>query len=172
MNLIVFLLINFLTMNHSIYQYQATAIDGTEIDFSQFKGKKLLIVNTASKCGFTPQYEDLQKLHEQFGEKITILGFPSNNFMGQEPGSNDEIAEFCQLNYGVTFQMFSKVDVKGKNQHPIYKWLSKSELNSWNDQSPSWNFCKYLIDEEGKLVKFFKSGTNPLDPEIISFINS
>ncbi len=153
----------------SIYRFEAEAIDGSVIDFKSFEGQKLLIVNTASRCGYTSQYEDLQKLHEQYGDKITVLGFPSNNFMGQEPGSNEEIAEFCKINYGVTFQMFAKIDVKGKDQHPIYEWLSSKEKNGWNDKAPSWNFCKYLIDEEGKLVKFFKSGTNPMDDEILSF---
>lgn len=154
----------------SIYEFNIEAIDGQTVDFSKYKGKKLMIVNTASKCGFTPQYEDLQKLHELYGDKIVILGFPSNNFMGQEPGSNLEIAQFCQKNYGVTFQLFAKIDVKGKNQHPLYQWLSSKELNGWNDKAPSWNFCKYLIDENGKLVKFYKSGTNPMDQEIIAFI--
>jgi glutathione peroxidase len=126
-------------------------------------------VNTASRCGYTPQYEDLQKLHELYSEDLTILGFPSNNFMGQEPGTNEEIVAFCKKNYGVTFQMFSKIDVKGKQQHPVYQWLSTKELNGWNDKSPSWNFCKYLIDEEGNLVKFLKSGHDPLSEEIIDF---
>jgi len=154
----------------SIYDIQAEAIDGSMIDFSAYKGKKLMIVNTASKCGFTPQYEDLEKLHELYGDQITILGFPSNNFMHQEPGSNEEIAEFCKANYGVKFQMFAKVDVKGKDQHPLYQWLTDKEANGWNDQAPTWNFCKYLIDENGKLVKFYKSKTNPMDKEIVEFV--
>ena len=153
----------------SIYDFQMEAIDGTTIDFRQYRGKKLLLVNTASKCGYTPQYEDLQKLHERYGDQLVILGFPSNNFMGQEPGSNDEIAEFCRLNYGVTFQMFNKIDVKGNNQHPLYQWLSDKELNGWNDKAPTWNFCKYLVNEQGELVKFFRSGTKPMDQEIIDF---
>lgn len=153
----------------SIYDFKVEAIDGTTIDFSEYKGKKLLIVNTASKCGYTPQYEDLQMLHEKYGDKLVILGFPSNNFMRQEPGSNLEIAEFCTKNYGVTFQMFAKLEVKGKDQHPLYKWLSSKDLNGWNDNAPSWNFCKYLVDENGKLVKFYKSGVKPMDQEIINF---
>ena len=153
----------------SIYDFQMEAIDGTTIDFRQYRGKKLLLVNTASKCGYTPQYEDLQKLHERYGDQLVILGFPSYNFMGQEPGSNDEIAEFCRLNYGVTFQMFNKIDVKGNNQHPLYQWLSDKELNGWNDKAPTWNFCKYLVNEQGELVKFFRSGTKPMDQEIIDF---
>ncbi len=153
----------------SIYDFKVEAIDGTTIDFSEYKGKKLLIVNTASKCGYTPQYEDLQTLHEEYGDKLVILGFPSNNFMGQEPGTNLQIAEFCSENYGVTFQMFAKVEVKGKDQHPLYKWLSNKDLNGWNDDAPSWNFCKYLIDENGKLVKFYKSSVKPMDQEILDF---
>lgn len=168
--LLFYLMINFMPLT-SIYDLQAEAIDGSVIDFSAYKGKKLLIVNTASKCGYTPQYTELQKLHELAGDKLTILGFPSNNFMGQEPGSNSEIAEFCKANYGVKFQMFAKVDVKGKDQHPLYQWLSSKEANGWNDQEPTWNFCKYLIDEDGKLVKFYKSGTSPLDKEILDFVN-
>lgn len=156
----------------SIYDFKVEEIDGTMIDFQQFEGKKLLIVNTASKCGFTPQYEGLQELHELYGDKIAILGFPSNNFLGQEPGTNLEIAEFCEANYGVTFQMFAKVDVKGKKQHPLYQWLSDQEKNGWNDKAPSWNFCKYLIDENGKLVHFYKSGVKPMDQKIIDFINN
>jgi glutathione peroxidase len=156
----------------SFYDFKMLAIDGTEIDLSKYKGKKVLVVNTASKCGFTPQYKDLEALHQKMGDKLVILGFPANNFMGQEPGSNTEIASFCQKNYGVTFQMFEKIDVVGKNQHPLYKFLSDKTLNGWNDQAPSWNFCKYLIDENGRLIKFYKSGVNPLDDEILNAVNS
>lgn len=156
----------------SFYDFKMLAIDGTEIDLSKYKGKKVLVVNTASKCGFTPQYKDLEALHQKMGDKLVILGFPANNFMGQEPGSNTEIASFCQKNYGVTFQMFEKIDVVGKNQHPLYKFLSDKTLNGWNDQAPSWNFCKYLIDENGRLLKFYKSGVNPLDDEIVNAVNS
>jgi glutathione peroxidase len=169
MTTILILILSLMNIS-SIYDFKVEAIDGTIIDFSEYKGKKLLIVNTASKCGYTPQYEDLQALHEKYGDKIVILGFPSNNFMGQEPGSNLQIAEFCTENYGVTFQMFAKLDVKGKDQHPLYKWLSSKDLNGWNDNAPSWNFCKYLIDENGKLVKFYKSGVKPMDQEIIDFV--
>lgn len=156
----------------SFYDFKMTSIDGTEIDLSQYKGKKVLVVNTASKCGFTPQYKDLEALHQKMGDKLVILGFPANNFMGQEPGSNEEIASFCQKNYGVSFQMFQKIDVVGKNQHPLYKFLSDKTLNGWNDQAPSWNFCKYLISEDGRLLKFYKSGVNPLDDEIVKAVNS
>lgn len=168
--MLILLLALSLMQTPTIYDFKAEAIGGTEIDFSQYKGKKLLIVNTASKCGYTPQYKDLQTLHERYGDQLVILGFPSNNFGRQEPGTNDEIAQFCEANYGVTFQMFNKVEVKGDEQHPLYRWLSSKDLNGWNDKAPSWNFCKYLIDENGKLVKFYKSGTNPLDKEIVEFI--
>ncbi len=154
----------------AFYQFEMKAINGQEIDFSQYKGKKVLIVNVASKCGFTPQYEQLQKLHEQYGDKVVILGMPANNFGKQEPGSNQEIASFCKLNYGVTFQMFQKVSVKGDDQHELYKWLSTKSMNGWNDQAPTWNFCKYLIDENGQLVKFYGSKVKPMSDEIINEI--
>ncbi|MEM1134302.1 MAG: glutathione peroxidase [Bacteroidota bacterium] len=154
----------------SFYDFKVNAIDGQEIDFSIYKNKKILIVNTASKCGYTPQYEDLQWLHENHGDKVVILGFPANNFGGQEPGANEEIAGFCKKNYGVTFQMFEKVDVVGKNQHPLYQWLTIPEKNGWNEQAPTWNFCKYLINEKGELVKFFGSGVNPGEESIVSLL--
>ena len=157
---------------NDFYDHKMKAIDGSMIDFNRYKGKKLLIVNTASRCGYTPQYEQLQKLHESYGDKITVLGFPSNNFMGQEPGTNEEIAKFCKINYGVTFQMFAKVDVKGKNQTPLYAWLSNKSFNGWNDKSPSWNFCKYIVDENGTLLKFFPSGTKPMDEDILNLVNN
>lgn len=155
----------------SIYDFKMPAITGEEIDFSRYKGKKMLIVNTASECGFTPQYEDLQKLHQQYGEKVVILGFPANNFGGQEPGNNQQIANFCQENYGVTFQMFSKISVKGEDMAPLYRWLTDKELNGWNTTAPNWNFCKYLINEEGELVKFYASAVNPMSSEILEDIN-
>lgn len=158
--------------SNRFYDLKAEAIDGSSIDFSQYKGKKLLIVNTASRCGYTPQYEDLQTLHEMFGDKITILGFPSNNFGAQEPGTNDEIAQFCKANYGVTFQMFAKTDVIGSNQHPVYQWLTNPSFNGKNEQAPTWNFCKYLIDENGELVSFHGAGTNPGESAIMDFVNA
>ena len=141
------------------------SLEGEVIDFNTYRGKKLLIVNTASKCGYTYQYEDLQKLHEQYGDKVTVLGFPANNFLWQEPASNNEIAEFCQKNYGVTFQMFEKISVKGRDKHALYKWLTAK-----SGESPSWNFCKYLIDEKGEVIGFFGKKVNPLDKEIIDKI--
>jgi glutathione peroxidase len=145
----------------SVYDFKINSIDGKEIDFSQYKGKDLLIVNVASKCGYTPQYTDLEKLHEDFGSKVVVLGFPANNFGSQEPGANAEIAEFCQKNYGVKFPMFEKVSVKGDDQHALYKFLKEK-----TGQEPSWNFCKYLVKPDGT-VKFFASKVKPLDKEII-----
>lgn len=146
----------------SVYDFKMNSLEGKNIDFSQYKGKTLLIVNTASECGYTPQYADLQKLHETLGDKVTILGFPANNFGGQEPGSNSEIAAFCKKNYGVTFQMFEKISVKGKDQHPLYAFLKEK-----TGQEPGWNFCKYLVKPDGT-IKFFKSSVKPMDKEITS----
>lgn len=146
----------------SFYDFDVKTIGGESFDLNILKGKKILIVNVASKCGYTPQYEDLQNLHEQFGDKVAILGFPANNFGGQEPGSNDDIAEFCQANYGVSFQMFEKISVKGADRHPLYSWLEKQR-----GEAPSWNFCKYLINEKGEVLGFYPSSVNPLDEKII-----
>lgn len=154
----------------NVFEVKVKTIDGKETDLSAYKGKKILIVNVASKCGYTRQYEDLQKLFSQYQDKLVVLGFPANNFMGQEPGSNAEIKGFCQKNYGVTFPMFEKISVKGSDMHPLYQWLSTKSLNGWNDQAPSWNFCKYLIDENGKLVKFYPSSVEPLSEEITSLL--
>ncbi|WP_317047943.1 glutathione peroxidase [Pseudochryseolinea flava] len=150
---------------NSIYDFKINSIDGKSVDFAKYKGKNLLIVNVASKCGYTPQYGDLEKLHELHGDKVTILGFPANNFGAQEPGSNLQIAEFCQKNYGVSFQMFEKVSVKGDDQHELYKWLQEK-----TGQEPSWNFCKYLVKADGT-VTFFPSKVSPLDPQIVDAIN-
>ncbi len=162
---------NTLPMQGSFYDFKLKSIDGKEIDFSTYKGKKVMLVNVASRCGYTPQYADLQKLHEQMGDKVTILGFPANNFGGQEPGTNAEIASFCKKNYGVTFQMFEKISVKGPDMHPLYQWLSDKSKNGWNDKAPTWNFCKYLVNEKGELTNFWASGVNPFDEEIIAAIN-
>jgi glutathione peroxidase len=148
-----------------IYDFKMKSLEGEEIDFSQFKGKNILIVNTASHCGFTPQYADLEKLHEQYGDKVVILGFPANNFLWQESGDNKEIATFCQRNYGVKFQMFEKISVKGKDKHPLYKWLEAK-----SGHVPTWNFCKYLLDVNGNVVGFYQSKVNPLSKEILDAI--
>ena len=153
----------------SFYTLSAKDINGKIINFSKFKGRKLLIVNVASKCGYTSQYKDLQELHRKYNDKITILAFPSNNFGFQEPGSNDQIEEFCDSNFGIEFQLFEKSDVRGKNSNDVYKWLSSIESNGWNDKSPRWNFFKYLIDENGNLSSIYSSNVNPLDKEIVDF---
>jgi len=146
----------------SIYDVKMKSLDGKEVDFGKFKGQKLLIVNTASKCGKTPQYEGLQKLHEQYGNKVTVLGFPANNFLWQEPGTSADIAEFCEMNYGVTFQMFEKISVKGSDQAPLYAWLQ-----SKTGAKPDWNFAKYLVNEDGTEVEFLNSNVQPLDSKIV-----
>ena len=154
----------------SFYDLKATSIDGKEINFEQFKGKKVLIVNTASACGYTYQYEGLQKLHDLYGEDVAVLGFPANDFMFQERGSDSDIADFCEKNYGVTFQMFSKITTRGKNQSPIYTWLTNKDLNGWNEKKPTWNFCKYLVNEDGDLVAFFDKSIKPLSKEITGLL--
>jgi glutathione peroxidase len=153
------------TVSGSIYDFKMKALDGKEVDFSQYKGKNLLIVNTASKCGFTYQYEELEKLHELYGEKVAVLGFPANNFLWQEPGGSEEIATFCQKNYGVKFQMFDKISVKGGDKAPLYKWLE-----SKSGKSPSWNFCKYVIDKTGNVTGFFPPQVKPMDKKIVEKI--
>ncbi len=155
----------------SIYDYTFIDIEGNEVSLADFKGKKLLIVNVASKCGFTPQYTELQELHEKHGDKVAIIGFPCDQFGGQEPGSEEDIQSFCQKNYGVAFLMASKIEVKGKDQHPIYTWLTTKEANGVDDSKVMWNFQKYLIDENGKLVESFKSGVSPMDEKIVSLLN-
>jgi glutathione peroxidase len=154
----------------SFHTLSALSLDGEKIDMSRYKGKKVVVLNVASKCGYTPQYADWQKFYESHNDRFEVLGFPCNQFMEQEPGTNAEIGAFCQKNYGVTFQMFDKVDVKGSNQHPVYRWLSTPELNGWNDKVPSWNFCKYLIDEEGNLTHFFGPKIKPDSPEFLEAI--
>jgi glutathione peroxidase len=152
----------------SFHDFKVKALTGNEIiDFSKYKGKKVIVINVASKCGYTPQYADWEAFYEKHKDKIEIVGFPANDFMRQEPGSNDEIAHFCQKNYGVTFQMLDKVSVKGKTQHEVYKWLSDKSLNGWNDKAPSWNFCKYVVDENGKLTNFFASDIKPNNLEFL-----
>ncbi|MGM0946636.1 MAG: glutathione peroxidase [Bacteroidota bacterium] len=159
------------TMESKFYDFKLKDLDGNEVSFEQFKGKKVLLVNVASKCGYTPQYEALQELHENYGDKIVILAFPANNFGGQEPGSNEEIKEFCSANYGVTFPVFEKISVKGFDKHPLYRWLSDEKENGWNNQEPSWNFCKYYVNEAGELEKFFPSSVTPLDEQILSLVS-
>jgi glutathione peroxidase len=154
----------------SIYEFDMKTLDGKTISLSRYKGKKMLIVNVASECGYTPQYKGLQELHEKYGSKVAVIGFPSNDFGGQEPGSAKDIELFCQKNYGVTFQLMEKISVKGGTMHPLYRWLSNKEDNGSCDEAPNWNFCKYLVDEHGKVVKFFRSKVEPMSEEITSLL--
>ena len=154
----------------SFYELSATTIDGESIEMKNFKGKKIIVLNVASKCGYTPQYADWQAFYEKNKNKFVVLGFPCNQFLSQEPGTAEEIETFCQKNYGVTFQMFDKIDVKGENQSSIYKWLTDPSKNGWNSNVPSWNFSKYLIDENGKLLNYFGPKIKPDSPEFLSAI--
>lgn len=159
--------------NTSIHQFTVTDIDGKEFNLAALKGKKVMVVNTASKCGLTPQYEQLEAVYDQFKDSnFVIVGFPANNFMSQEPGSNEEIAEFCQKNYGVSFPMMSKISVKGSDIHPVYKFLTQKSLNGVEDSEVKWNFQKYLLDENGKLVKVIPPGTKPNDASILQWIRT
>lgn len=155
----------------SFYSFKVEDIEGNTFDFNALKGKKVMIVNTASKCGFTSQYKQLESLYETYGqEKFVVIGFPANNFLNQEPGSNEDISEFCEKNYGVTFPMMSKISVKGDDMHPLYQWLTSKEKNGVLDSKVSWNFQKYLIDENGKLADMVKPATKPDDPQILDWL--
>jgi glutathione peroxidase len=158
-------------MEQTVHQFTMETLEGDQFDFSSLKGKKIMIVNTASKCGLTPQYKDLQVLYEQYGsEKFVIVGFPANNFMKQEPGTNEEIVAFCERNYGVSFPMMAKIDVKGNDIHPIYSFLTQKEKNGVMDSKVTWNFQKYLINEDGVLEKVISPRTSPVDEEVIDWI--
>nr|WP_258543823.1 glutathione peroxidase [Parvicella tangerina] len=158
-------------MSQTIYQFKVEDLYGESFDLASLKGKKVMIVNTASKCGLTPQYEDLEKLYQKYkGNNFVIIGFPANNFMSQEPGTNEEIAAFCKKNYGVSFPMMAKISVKGKDIHPLYTFLTSKEENGVMDSKVKWNFQKYLIGEEGMLEKVIDPTTKPMDEEIISWI--
>jgi len=159
------------SVDNSIHQFKVADIYGNIFDFSQLKGKKVMIVNTASKCGLTYQYEALQKLYSQYKDlNFVIIGFPSNDFLWQEPGSNDEIIEFCEQNYGVTFPMMSKVTVKGTKKHPIYQFLTQKSKNNYRDSRVTWNFQKYLINQDGRIEKIISPRTRPDSEEIVSWI--
>lgn len=162
--------LNTMAQSTNLYDYAFTDIEGNEVSLSSFEGKKILFINVASKCGYTGQYEDLQKLHEQYGDKVVLIGFPCNQFGKQEPGTEEEIVSFCQKNYGVSFLMASKIDVKGDEQHPIYTWLTSKELNGVEDNEVNWNFNKFLVDEHGHFVSYFKSGVKPLDEELTNLL--
>lgn len=152
----------------SVYNYSISSLMGDDIDMKTLKGKKVLFVNVASKCGYTPQYAELQELSEKHGDKVTVIGLPCNQFGGQEPGSAEDIARFCTSNYGVTFTITEKIDVKGKNQHPLYGWLTQKELNGVEDSEVKWNFQKYLVSENGELLKVYSSSVKPMGKELTS----
>ena len=173
LNIALILSLSVAAQNSPFYSFEVKDIDGNTFDLSQLEGKKVLVVNTASKCGYTPQYEDLQKLYVKYGgDDFTIIGFPANNFMNQEPGNNDQIKEFCTQEYGVTFPMMSKISVKGDDIHPLYKWLTKKENNGHEDAKVKWNFQKFMIDKDGNWVDYTKPGTKPFDDKIINWIKS
>lgn len=151
----------------SFFQFTVHTLDGQPVSLEQYRGKKIIVLNVASKCGYTPQYADWEKYYAAHRDKVVILGFPCNDFLGQEPGSAEEIAEFCQKNYGVTFPMFEKIHVKGDEKAPVYRWLTDPAQNGWNTQEPTWNFCKYLINENGELTHFFASKVKPDSPDFI-----
>jgi glutathione peroxidase len=154
------------------YDFRVKTLEGEDFDFSSLKGKKVMIVNTASKCGFTPQYKDLEEVYEKYGGELVIIGFPANNFMNQEPGSATDIRKFCTLNYGVTFPMMEKISVKGDDMHPLYRWLTLKSQNGVMDSEVKWNFQKYLIDETGKLVDVIYSKEKPSSDKISSWLSS
>jgi len=157
--------------NKTVHDFTVTDIEGESFDLGSLKGKKIMIVNTASKCGLTPQYENLEKLYQQYKNKnFVVVGFPANNFLKQEPGTNDEIAEFCQKNYGVSFPMMAKISVKGDEMHPLYQWLTTKDLNGKEDSEVQWNFQKYLINADGSLAKVIKPRIDPLSEEITQWI--
>lgn len=161
----------FLIVAMSIYDFKVPALDGGTIDFSAFKGKKILVVNTASECGFTPQYAELQELHKKYGKNLVIVGFPANNFGGQEPGSNEDIKSFCQKNYGVTFLMAEKVSVKGEDIHPLFKYLTSEAAKIGVNDPIKWNFTKFLINEKGNLIAVFESKVKPMSEDLTKHLN-
>ncbi len=155
------------TAQSAFYKFTLNSLDGQPVSFEQYKGKKIILLNVASECGYTPQYADWQKFYDANKEHVVVLGFPCNDFGAQEPGSPTEIQSFCQKNYGVTFPMFEKVTVKGAAKSPLYQWLTDPQQNGWNSQEPSWNFCKYVVDENGKLTHFFASKVKPDSAEFL-----
>jgi glutathione peroxidase len=178
MKYIIITLISLITMNTfsqtkegGFYSFKVKTLEGEDFDFATLKGKKVMIVNTASKCGYTPQYEDLEQLYRQYGSKLVIIGFPANNFMNQEPGSAFEIRQFCTNKYDVTFQMMEKISVKGDDMHPLYKWLTSKERNGVMDSRVKWNFQKYLIDENGNLVDVLYSKEKPGSEKVLTWLS-
>lgn len=171
MSLLLMIFVSSQAISQHIYDYKVDDIDGEPFDLKKLKGKKVMIVNTASKCGLTPQYEELEKLYKTFKDQgFIIVGFPTNDFLNQDPGSNEQIKSFCLKNYGVTFPMMSKISVKGKEKHPLYEYLTSKSLNKLEDNKVKWNFQKYLIDEKGVLVRVVDPSTSPLDTSIVQWI--
>lgn len=168
---LIFAMIGLTNGQSGFYDFTVKTLNGESFDLASLEGKKVMVVNTASKCGLTPQYEKLQAIYEEYGgEDFEIIGFPANNFKNQEPGTAEEIREFCEVNYGVTFPMMAKISVKGEDQHPLYQWLTRKEKNGVEDSDVQWNFQKYLIGSDGTLQKVVKPRTKPDDPEIINWI--
>ena len=159
------------TQRSGFYDFKVKTLDGKEFDFSSLKGKKVMIVNTASKCGFTPQYKELEELYEKYSDELVIIGFPANNFGQQEPGTAAEIREFCTKNYGITFPLMEKISVKGEDMHPLYKWLTSKDLNGVMDSEVKWNFQKYLIDENGKLIDVLYSKEKPGSDKTLAWLS-
>ncbi len=159
-------------MEHSVHQFRLEGIDGGIIDFSMFAGRKIIIVNVASACGYTPQYQQLQELYETFEDKLIVVGIPCNDFGGQEPGGNEQIQTFCSTRFGVDFPMAAKLSIKGVSAHPLYQWLGSKALNGVMDTEVRWNFHKYLLDEKGKLVKSLPSAVEPFDEQILKWVQS
>jgi len=173
---VLFLLLTFslsgFAQSSGFYDFKVKTLEGADFDFSSLKGKKVMVVNTASKCGYTPQYKDLEEVHELYGDDLVIIGFPANNFASQEPGSASEIRKFCSENYGVTFPMMEKISVKGKDMHPLYLWLTSKDKNGVMDSEVKWNFQKYLIDENGHLVDVIYSKEKPSSLKVLAWISS
>ena len=173
-NVIILMMISItgFAQSSGFYDFKVKTLEGQDFDFASLKGKKVMIVNTASKCGYTPQYKDLEDLYENYRGDLVIIGFPANNFMNQEPGTAADIRKFCSVNYGVTFPMMEKISVKGEDMHPLYKWLTSKDKNGVMDSEVKWNFQKYLIDENGKLVDVIFSKEKPSSDKIIAWISS
>jgi glutathione peroxidase len=156
--------------SESFYELSIVLNNGDTFDFSQLKGKKVLLVNTASDCGYTHQYEALQELYQQFKDKIVVIGFPANDFKEQETGNDEDIAVFCKQNYGITFPLAKKTAVTGESQNEVFRWLSDKTKNGWNSQQPTWNFSKYLVSEDGVLLRYLDPGISPMNDELIRLI--
>ena len=165
------LAVSFILIGSSIYSFKVTSLSGETIDFSKFKGKKIMIVNTASKCGNTPQYAELEQLYEKYKDKLVVIGFPANNFKEQEPGTNAEIQEFCKKNYGITFRMAEKVSVKGEDIAPIFQYLVEEAKTMGIEDPIKWNFTKFLLDEDGKLITVIHNKTKPMSQEVLKYLN-